>query len=129
MIKGYSVKICEKTFEDEVSKNAYLKACKWLATNVFCSEGYSNVISVRILKQPHEKTDKTYKFRVDLYYTADFESMQQIFCNNCKQSVNTFFGNAPVCNACRFNPFLKKLEHDTENIVKNFKKEFGGSDD
>ena len=129
MFKGYAVKIGEKCFEDVVSKQAYLNACKWLATNVYCSEDYSHNISVRVLKQPHEKSDETFKFVVELYYITDFESVQKIFCNNCKLSVNTFFGNEPLCNACRFNPFLKKLEHDTETIVKNLKNAFGVTDD
>ena len=124
MLKGYSVKICEKTFEDEISKQAYLKACKWLAVNIYSSEGYSDFISVRVKKLDHKREDTTYKFKVELFFTVDFESEQQVFCNNCKQSVNTFFGSAAPCSTCRLTPFLKKLKHDTEITVEGLKKEF-----
>ena len=58
MLKGYSVFICEKTFEDVISKQAYLKACKWLAVNVYGSEGYSENVFVQLKKIPKEKADE-----------------------------------------------------------------------
>ncbi len=126
MQKGYSVKFFEKSFEDEVSKKAYLKACKWLATNIWCSESYSDYIFVKLKKQDHKESDKTFKFKVELFFTVDFESEKQIFCNNCKLSVNTFYGAAnPPCQTCRLTPFIKKLVHDTEvtteKLTRNFK--------
>lgn len=124
MLKGYSVFICEKTFEDVVSKQAYLKACKWLAVNVYGSEGYSENIFVQLKKIPKEKADEKFKFTVKLYYSINFESVQQIHCNNCKLAVNTFFGEQPICHSCKMTPFLKKLNHDTEFIVEKLKKEF-----
>lgn len=123
MNKGYSVKIFEKSFEDEVSKTAYLNACKWLAVNVYGSEGYSEYITVRIRKQKQKKSDLT-KFLVELFYTVDFESEKQVFCNNCKLTVNSFFGNTNPCPTCRLLPFLKKLAHDTESITENLQKTF-----
>lgn len=124
MQKGYSVKFFEKVFEDEVSKKAYLNVCKWLATHVYCSEGYSDYVFVRIKKQDHKSSDKTFKFKVELFFTIDFESEQQIFCNNCKLSVNTFFGGAAPCQTCRLTPLLKKLEHDTKTTVEGLAKTF-----
>lgn len=124
MVKGYSVLICEKVFSDTVSKQAYLKACKWLAVNVYNSEGYSDNIFVQLKKLPKEKDDEKFKFNIKLYYTINFESVQQIHCNNCKLAVNTFFGESPICHSCKMTPFLKKLNHDTEFIVEKLRKEF-----
>ncbi len=124
MKQGYSVKFFEKTFENEVSKQAYLDACKWLATNVYCSEGYSEYITVKIKKQQQKKSDTTYKFTVELFYMIDFESAKSVFCNNCKLSVNTFFGNDAPCQTCRVTPLIKKLDHDTYNMVEGLAKDF-----
>lgn len=131
MQKGYMVKFFEKIFEDEVSKQAYLKACKWLATHVYNSEGYSDYVVVKIKKQECKKSSETFKFKVELFFTVDFESEQQVFCNNCKLSVNTFFGSEAPCSTCRLTTFLKKLKHDTEitseGLTKTFKE--GGNNE
>lgn len=145
MQKVYSVKLVEKLFEDEVSKQAYLKACKWLAQNVYGNESYSNSISVQIQKQPSRKSYKTvtvklksgkekekkeeveiFTFKVILYFSMDFESTQKIFCNNCKNTINTFMGEDAPCRSCRVTSLLKELQHQTENISKRLSEGFGG---
>lgn len=130
MQKGYTVKICEKTFEDEISKQAYLKACKWLAVNVYGSESYSDCVTVKIKKCSHKKSDKTYKFNVELYFIADFEHEQKVFCNNCKLMQNTFFGsNITPCQTCRLTPLLKNLERVTENTAESLRRSFEDESD
>lgn len=137
----YSEKIFEKLFSDEVSKTAYLNACKWLAKNVYGSD-YANFISVKILKQEPKKAKRTvtktvkgkeiakteeymlYSFVVELYFNINFESEQQIFCNSCHLAMNTFMGSKPDCKCCKVTGFLRKLKHDTETTVKNLQEEF-----
>ena len=137
MQKVYSVKCFEKTFSDEVSKKAYLKACKWLAQYVYGNESYSRFVSTQVQKQESQKKERivevplkngktkqkkeeytVYSFKVILYFTVDFESAQQIFCNNCKQTTNTFFDTEPQCRTCKVMALIKKLQHETENTAK-----------
>jgi len=128
MEKGYTSKIFEKDFSDEVSRQAYLKATKWLALNVYGKGNLSQHISVKITKLEKEKNKTETVFRVTLYFMANFEEMHNAHCNACRQSTNLFMNNKPNCQECKFNAFLTRLKYENDNMVERLSERFEEND-
>lgn len=130
----YSKEIYRKVFEDEVSKQAYLSCCKWLAKNVYGSQSYSERIAVKIQKLENrvkkvkikkKETEKTfYRFQITLFYTVTLDESKDHFCNNCKVMTNSFLSSTPNCQECRLNAFWKKLKYEIDDISKFMEQEF-----
>lgn len=139
-LDNYSVKILDKQFEGDVSKQVYLEACKWLAQNVYCSPSYSENISVQIKKSTKEvektarqaKTGKIIKekqirtvFTVSLYCVRSLNDAIEEHCRNCKQLHTIFYMSENYnCNECKLMVLRKRLEHDVKALAENLRKEF-----
>lgn len=141
---NYSREVFRKTFENrESSKQCYLDACKWLAKNVYGSESYSEKLVVKIKKQESKVERETriiqlkngkekqktvevqvYRFEIVLYYQDSLTNSKDVFCNNCNQAHNTFFGDNPKCSDCRFKVFWKRLDFESGSIVDGLSKSF-----
>ena len=134
---NYSIKIFEKSFEGDVSKDVYLQVCNWLAKNVYSSPSYSDNISVQIKKTIKEKSVKQDKkevqtrtvFTVSLYCVRDLSKAIKEHCDNCKHLHNLFFQmNDLRCDECRVVVLQKKLEREMENLVDGLRKSFEEGD-
>lgn len=139
-LANYSIKILDKEFEGDVSKEVYLDACKWLAKNVYSSPSYSDNISVQIKKSTkeveklvrHKKTGKIEKvkqtrtvFTVSLYCVRSLKDSIKEHCDNCKHLHSLFFQMKDFhCEECKMNVFQKKLEHDMIGLVEGLRKSF-----
>lgn len=139
-LSNYSIKIFEKKFEGDVSKEVYLKACKWLAKNVYSSPSYSENISVKIVKSVIEvskpvvdkKTGEILKeaqirtiFTVSLYCVRDLKEALADHCKNCKHLHNLFFDLKNMnCDECRVTVLQKKLEREIEDLADSMRKSF-----
>lgn len=107
MYAVYSEKISEKVFSDENSKQAYLKACKWLAKNVY-STGYSKYINVKITKK--EKSKKP-TFVVELFVCVNDEEVKESFCSHCKKIQTLFYCiEKPDCKQCKLQGYRKHMQ-------------------
>lgn len=139
-LDNYSVKILDKQFEGDVSKEVYLQACKWLAVNVYNSPSYSENISVQIKKSTKEiekpvrqsKTGKIVKevqtrtvFTVSLYCVRSLKDVIAENCRSCKQLHTIFYmtGNCH-CDECKVTVLQKKLEHDVNGLAESLRKSF-----
>lgn len=129
MEKGYTSKIFEKDFSDEVSKQAYLKATKWLAINVYGKGNLSEHITVKINKLEEKKDQKETVFRVELYFMVNFDEMQNSHCNVCRQTTNMFMNNRPNCQECKFNAFLSRVKYETETMASRLSERFEEEND
>lgn len=127
----YTKEVYSKEFTDAVSKQAYLKACKWLAQNVYVSPSYSESIVVKIKKKDKRETKDgdLFVFEVVLYYSTNLVNAKDRFCNNCKQMHQTFYSNSPQCSECKLKVFFKKIENEVEGITNSLRGDFGGSDE
>lgn len=139
-LSNYSVKILDKQFEGDVSKDVYLKACKWLAVNVFSSPSYSKNISVQINKDVIEvskpivdkKTGEILKeaqirtvFTVSLYCVRDLDEAIKEHCKNCRHLHNLFFQmNDLHCEECKVTVLQKKLERELSSLADSLRKSF-----
>lgn len=112
----YATKIFKKEFTHEVSKTAYLNACKWLAVNVYSNPSISQYIMVNIVKKP-VKNNQDPVFEVTLYVFVDETKVSQDYCNNCKHLYNVFYSlDTPKCQECRLNGYKKSLEKNIQGI-------------
>lgn len=131
----YTKEVYCKEFVNEVSKQAYLDCCKWLAKNIYSSPSYSENIVVKIKKCEPRKVTKNGKtvevavFKLNVYYTMDLKSANERFCNNCRQMHQTFYQNNPQCSECKLKVFMKKTENEISGIVGSLNRAFGGNDE
>lgn len=121
---AYSEKVYEKSFSDDVSKDAYLKACKWLAKNIY-SKKSSKYITVKISKkEPEDKKEKP-TFIVELFVTINEKEVKESVCDKCKQLHTMFYCiDKPKCEECKITVYKHELERQTMGIKKYFEEEF-----
>ena len=98
-----SIKVFEKTFSDEVSKKAYLKACKWIAKHLV---EVSNIqYEIKKVKNADLPT-----FRLTIYRVFDTKNFDNEFCASCKEFHKTFYINQDYdCNWCRVTAYKNQL--------------------
>lgn len=112
----YSEKIYEKSFTDTISKNAYMKACKWLAINVYGKGDLPKYITVKLTKQQTKKKDKT-KFIVELFATINENEVQENFCYKCKHLHTIFYSiDKPECQKCNMFVYRQRLSEQLKGI-------------
>lgn len=117
----YCKHVFEKTFTDEVSKQAYLKACKWLAQNVYNNVELASSTVVSIVKKTDEETEFP-AFVVSVYTKNDEEESRKDFCNKCKTLHTIFYSIGGMnCGECKAGAYYKKLDDDIKHKAKFIK--------
>lgn len=116
------MKIAEKFFSKEFtavkSKDAYLKACKWVANNVVNKITDIGETFWKIEKIVEEDTKTT--FRLELYCLLDTKEEVDKFCANCKSMHKAFFINENYnCNRCNMKAYVDRMR-----IKLDVKKEY-----
>lgn len=97
----YIHKFYEKKFRAEDSKKAYLKACKFVASNII-SEG-SKVEASKVTWDVTRVEDEgdLPTFMLTLYYKFDDTEFMKSTCETCKQFHRSFFINEDFnCSRC-----------------------------
>jgi hypothetical protein len=114
-----SSKFFEITFKHDISKKAYLEACKWLATEVIDKDDMSEVLyEIEKIKDTEEPT-----FKVSLYTSLDNMEFKENFCNRCREIHKSFFVNENTnCDTCKMQAYLKQYEAKIA-IKEQYKKE------
>lgn len=126
-MSNYSELLYEKKFSNEVSKKAYLNACKWLAQNVYGKVELSKYITVRITKDKINKKDKSQlpTFTVKLFMTINETEMKDSYCHKCKQLHTIFYSvEKPECQTCKLHGYRKQLQDNVEGLVDIWKDKF-----
>ncbi len=95
------------SFVADTAKEAYLKACKWLANYIIndkvLSESVYKFIKVR------EDAFET-EFRLEVYCVVDSTDIQKRFCAVCKEFHSAFYVNFNYdCNKCNMSAFRDRL--------------------
>lgn len=106
--------VFRKVFEDEVSKQAYLQACKWLAKNI-----YSNVeLSKHIVVNIEKGGEQLPAFIVSVYVKEDADEIQGSFCRHCKMLHTLFYSiDGMKCSECKANALVKELDKQLKGKV------------
>lgn len=123
----YSEKVFEKKFLDENPKQAYLKACKWLAKNFYNKDELVEYFSVKI-KREKEKNQFT-SFIVTLYANVNGTEIDERFCKKCKSMYAIFYSiDKPKCEECKKNIYTSEMSKQLRSI-KNLLQELCDSDE
>ena len=111
--------IFTKTFKHEVSKQAYLNACKWLARNVYGNVELAKHVVVSIDKEPGQFP----AFTVTVYVKENEDEVRKNFCKHCRTLHTMFFSiDGMNCNECKANAYFKQLDQQTSGKA-NFVRE------
>lgn len=111
--------IIKKEFSDKISKDAYLKACGWMAKNVV-SKAEAGDMSFSITKKADASLPT---FILEVSTVLDVVEHQESFCGSCREFASSFFMNKSVdCNGCKYNAFIKQVDQRIL-IKKSYKKE------
>ena len=92
----------KQTFKAEDSKNAYMKACKFVANNIISDKSKVEASKVTWAVQRIKVEDGGLPtFQLTLYYTFDDTEFMKQTCDACKQFHKSFFINENFnCNRC-----------------------------
>lgn len=118
---NYTIKVLEKDFQHEVSKEAYLKACGWVATHVINKEEEMGRCFWNISKISGTGEIPTFKLKV--YATLSEEEIREKHCEICKQVHNLFYMNHDKshCSECKLKAYFIRVEEamaDRKKLIK-----------
>lgn len=108
----YCKQVFTKSFEHEVSKKAYLNACKWLAQNV-----YSNVELSKHTVVGIEKSKEQFPtFIVSVYVKENEKELRKSFCKHCRTLHTIFYSVGGInCGECKASAYFKQLDEQVNN--------------
>lgn len=112
----YSEKVYEKSFSNEVSKQAYLDACVWLAKHVYSRGNLPNYISVKIVKA-EKKIKNKFVFKVEVFATIEEDKVYENFCYKCKQMHTIFYSiDKPECCKCNMFVYRQRIAENMQGV-------------
>lgn len=118
----YIQKFYEKTFKSKSSKDAYMKACKFVASKVVSntSKVEAAKIAWEIIK---EKDVDLPTFRLVLYAKFDDTEFMKQTCQACKDFHCSFFVNENYnCSRCNKAGYEKNIQQKLGNITDYLRK-------
>lgn len=108
-----------KEFKSEEPKEAYLKACKWIAKHITSKVEVEDVL-VKIIKV-QDADFPTYK--VELYAELHDGEYKSSFCGFCQQFHKSFYINHNYnCDKCNMMSYREGMERKLR-IKSKYKKE------
>jgi hypothetical protein len=114
-------KFFTKEFTAVTSKDAYLKACRWVANNVV-----SKITDIGETLWKIEKvveTDEKVIYKLELYCTLETKEEVVKFCENCKSMHKLFYINEEYnCNRCNMKAFVERTKTKLE-VKEQYRKE------
>ena len=113
-------KYFEMIFKAETAKQAYLKACKWLATNIISKDELSETTWKT---KKIEETATHASFKLELYCMLDDQEIAERFCTTCHDMHKSFFINEEYnCSRCNMITFRKRLKESLD-VKKTYRKQ------
>lgn len=103
-----------KQFSANTRKDAYLKAVKWVATNVISKDELKDVIV------KYEKDIQYPTITVHLFVSVDEEYVGERHCKICNETHKAFFISEETnCSWCKVSAYRKRLE-EIVNVKAGF---------
>lgn len=116
----YGRKFFEIKFSAETMKQAYMKACKWYATNVL-SKDELHEVQVEFEKGYDEQQFPT--ITIHLFVALDEEIIKERHCKICREvSKSPFTNKVSDCNNCEVTAYQKRKD-DTVRVKAEYYKE------
>ena len=99
----YSKQFAQKVFRGITTKDAYMKAVKWYASNVIAKDELHE-IQVEFVKGINQVT-------VKLFAVLPEQAIRDKHCEVCKEIHKSFFINeANNCNVCNASAYQRRLD-------------------
>ena len=117
-------KFYERSFRAENSKDAYLKACKFVASNIISkgSKVEASKVTWDIIRVDTEEGDLP-TFMLSLYYKFDDTEFMKSTCEACKEFHKLFFINEDFnCSRCNKIGYERNLNQKLSIGSEYFKK-------
>lgn len=115
-MKVFSEEYLRKSFQGKDMKDAYLKACKWVSTNVISKDELARNTMVHYKKEECQLPTIT----VTLFAIINEAEVRKRHCKICKETHGLFFINENCnCSWCNSSAYQKRIDE----VVKR-KKEF-----
>jgi hypothetical protein len=114
--------IMSRKFTGKNMKEAYLKACKWYATNVLAEDELQNILV------DYEKVyDEQFPTVIlHLYASVSADEIKLHHCSICKETHKAFYINEETdCNWCKINGYYERCNQKME-LKKHYCKELLG---
>lgn len=119
----YIEKFYERDFKDEDPKQAYLKACKFVASNIISKGSKVEVSKVTWDVNRVEQDGDLPTFRLSLYIKFDDTQFMEQTCNACKQFHKSFFINENFnCSRCNKVGYEKNVKQKLMIGAEYFRK-------
>lgn len=115
-----SEKIFEKEFVANTLKDAYLKACKWISTNIIAVNN-SEHITYKVSKRDGNFTTK--RIVLIVYVEAEEEEIYEKNCEICQECSSMFYlrSEKNKCETCRILPYRRRMKDKLEAIKRGMK--------
>ena len=114
----YSKQFGQKTFNGKTTKDAYLKAVKWYASNIIAKDELHEV-QAEFVKGTNQVTIK-------LYAALPEQVVRDNHCAICREVHKSFFINeANNCNVCNASAYQRRLSEKITTKAGYYKELFG----
>lgn len=114
----YSKQFAQKTFSGVTTKDAYMKAVKWYASNIIARDELHEV-QVEFVKGINQVTLK-------LYAVMQEQVVRENHCAICREMHKSFFINeATNCNVCNASAYQRRLDQKMTIKYQYYKELFG----
>lgn len=107
------IKYCQEfyttKFKGKNMKDAYLRACKWYATNVLSKDELQNVYV------EYEKDEQSPTVTIHLYASLTEDLVRQEHCSICKEFSKSFLcGEETNCGDCKLKGYYNRINQKIE---------------
>lgn len=111
-------KIASKKFIGGTSKEAYLKACRWIYDNIYMSQDETfKKLEYTIEAMSGEGLPTC---RLTIYVKIEEEEIRDTMCRACEDVHKLFyFNNVKECATCKLEPYRKRLK-DRLGVVDRY---------
>ena len=110
-MKAYSESYYRKSFSAPTMKEAYLKACKWVSTNVIVKDELARNTTVNYKK---EEESQLPTITVTLFAISNEADLRKRHCAICKETHGLFFINENCnCSWCNASAYQRRIDESS----------------
>lgn len=109
------LEVFRKKFENENKKEAYLNACKWLASNIISKQDLGSFT----FEIKEKKVIDGFCFVLILSASVNESELFEGHCTACKTINNNFFHDNEACSMCRAKAYRYRIENKL-NVRKGY---------
>lgn len=112
----YTEEFASEKFIGKDVKSAYLKACKWFASNIMANKEFNNV------QVKYEKVESENAVIVHLYVSVPDSVVSEQHCQICRETHSSFFMSEETnCAWCKVKGYQNRINVAVQDKVSYYK--------